>query len=609
MLELRNVCLAIDREGEPFDLIHGANLTVPPGHFMAIVGPSGCGKTTLLKIIAGLTQQTDGSVLWDGRDLAEEEDLDPAEIGYVPQFSIAFDHLTVEESVESTVRLRVRTDRPDGVYDLADQVLAETGLDAIRGSLVKVLSGGQKRRLGLALELVSNPLLLLCDEVTSGLDPKSEREIVDLMHRLSLQSRRIVVSVTHSLSNLELYDSVLVMFEGRVVYHGPPRALNHYFSVESAEDIYPRLGQRPAERWFDSWSRHRESYYEAFADSTGMPAAASSALLVETRPAEPAPEPEDAPPPARPVAGEAAATGMARTEEAIGHHGSAVTPGAFAQFLVLVGRRWKLFVRDRTQLLLHLAILLGFPILVVIFALEGIEPMPQRADFSSVRSAQDFVKQTEVVEKQVELGALVSGLVMFQVILLTLMGSNNSAREIAAERLIFEKEKFAGLRPASYLTSKLAFLAVLVVAQSAWMAVFVNVFTKLPGDFGQQLTLLIMANAAMTSVCLGISSLMKSPEQASLLSVYLVGFQLPLSGAVLALPGAIEAATRPFIAAYWAWAGQLQSMKASDYFVGIKEAVATSIEISPSAAAFVLACHVVIGVGLAYIGTTKNRWE
>ena len=112
MLQLDEISYTIDKEGEDFDLIHQASVKIAPGHFMAIVGPSGCGKTTLLKIIAGLYEESDGHIYWDGRDLSEEEDLEPAEIGYVPQFSIAYDHLTVEESIETAIRLRVQDAQP-----------------------------------------------------------------------------------------------------------------------------------------------------------------------------------------------------------------------------------------------------------------------------------------------------------------------------------------------------------------------------------------------------------------------------------------------------------------------------------------------------------------
>ena len=264
MLQLDEISYTIDKDGEDFDLIHKASLKIAPGHFMAIVGPSGCGKTTLLKIIAGLYEESAGHIYWDGRDLAEEQDLEPAEIGYVPQFSIAYDHLTVEESIQTAIRLRVKTRSRKHMHAIADEIIRQVGLTNIAGNLVKVISGGQKRRLGLALELVSNPTLLLCDEVTSGLDPKAEREIVHLMHGLAQDARRVVINVTHSLSNLELYDTVLVMYQGCIVFHRPPRKMPHYFSVEHPEEVYPRLAKRSSRNWHDSWAKHRDSYYKAY---------------------------------------------------------------------------------------------------------------------------------------------------------------------------------------------------------------------------------------------------------------------------------------------------------------------------------------------------------
>ena len=196
MLELQNIQFTVQKGQEELRLLKDIDLKVPTGHFMAIVGPSGCGKSTLLKLIAGINQESDGSIFWNGRNLSEEGDLEHSEIGYVPQFSIAYEELTVEENIESTIRLRAKTKGYGNFYDLVDRILAATGLDSIRDRPVKVLSGGQKRRLSLALELVTEPVLLLCDEVTSGLDPKSEQEIVKLMYELSRNEHRIVINVT-----------------------------------------------------------------------------------------------------------------------------------------------------------------------------------------------------------------------------------------------------------------------------------------------------------------------------------------------------------------------------------------------------------------------------
>lgn len=562
MLELKNIHFKIRKGRDEVPLLEEINLRVPTGHFMAIVGPSGCGKSTLLKLIAGINQESSGSIFWNGRNLSEEGDLEHAEIGYVPQFSIAYEALTVEENIESAIGLRAETENREAFYQLVDKVLASTGLDSLRDRSVKVLSGGQRRRLSLALELVTDPVLLLCDEVTSGLDPKSEQEIVHLMHQLSRNEHRLVVNVTHSLASLELYDSVLVLDAGRVVYHGPPRALEHYFSVEKAEDVYPQLAKRQPGEWAQSWDKHRLAYYESS--------------------------------PVKPVKASAVSV-------------SAATPGAAAQFWALFFRRWKIFFRDKGQIFLQLAILIGFPFLVIVFELDGVE-QTRRLSESVPSSKEAFEAETNDMTFNLNLGGIVSGLVMFQVILLTLMGSNNSAREIAGERQIFEKEKLGGVRPAVYIGSKLAFLSLLVLMQSVWMAVFVQTVCEIPSQsFVPHLLLLLLVNGAMTAICLGISSLAKTADQASLLSIYLVGFQLPLSGAVLALPEWAGWLSRPFISAYWSWAGIMDGMD-RDYFRYISEV--TDTWLSPMRLSFiVLIVHVTVGLFVAYIGVKKPRWD
>ena len=572
MLELQNIHYTLPRRGEDLHLLRDVTVQVKPGHFMAIVGPSGCGKTTLLKVIAGLQFESGGALLWHGENLSEDGSMEPQELGYVPQFSIAFDHLTVEECVETAAKLRTR-ESGDELYDIVDRVIAEVGMESMREKRVSVLSGGQKRRLGLAMELVSRPHLLLCDEVTSGLDPQSEREIVQLLHSLSQSDDRIVVNVTHSLSNMDLYDSVLVMYEGRVVYHGTPDAMAHYFSVETAENVYPSLATRTAAGWHESWCKYRDAYYEKL----------DKKMAARELPAAEKKKAEDG-------------------GEAEGH----VPAGFLRQFMVLFVRRWTLLFRDRTQLILQLALLLGFPILVVIFASDGIPPNPDRSVPDGMNLLEAAQHVSRVVEKQVEIGGLISGLVMFQVILLALMGSNNSAREIAGERLTYEKERLGGLGPMAYLASKVAFL---VAAQSVWMAVFVNHFTNLPGSLGERMTMLFLLNAAMTSVCLGISANMKSPEQSSLLSIYLVGFQLPLSGAVLALPGALEKIVQPLIASYWSWSGQLSTMRVSEYFVCLDQSVPTDIVQNTDTSTALLGAHILCGLVAAWIGCKRRRWD
>ncbi len=582
MLELEELTLGAGRGPDESRLLSGVSAKIPAQHLCAIIGPSGCGKSTLLKVISGIREQDSGAVHWEGRNLAEEKDFEPHEIGYVPQFSIAYDLLTVVESIDTALRLRVGGLNSTDRAGKGARILQDTGLGDIAERRVGVLSGGQKRRLALALELVSAPVLLLCDEVTSGLDPKAEDEIVHLLHHLSREESRTVLSVTHSLRHLELYDSVMVLHEGHLVYHGPPSLIFHYFGLGNPVDLYPNLARRPAEEWHASWEKHRAAYYASFADDY-----------------HPVPRFDDEP---------VEVSGELKPFEGpvVRSTDDFRAPGRLAQFVTLLGRRFHLLFRDGGQVALQIALLFGFPCLVVIFAWDG---LPQIQNFNeSSNAVQQLIETAEFTLRSSRIAGLVSGLVMFQVILLTLMGSNNGAREIAGERAIFEKEKFAGLRPSSYVASKTVFLALLVLAQSFWMAFFVNSVCRFPGDLFSQVTILLLVNAAMTSICLGLSSVMRSAEQASLVCVYFVGFQLPLSGAVLALPEIIGWLTRPFIAGYWGWSGYLQTMRDSRFYDVVQSVAQTSL--SPyELCCWVLGIHVACGLLLAYLGTRNSQWK
>jgi ABC-type multidrug transport system ATPase subunit len=605
MLKALNVCLEVD--GPPdagkntaLHLLRDVSFNVPPAHLVAIVGPSGCGKTTLLKVITGIQQETSGELHWDGRDLSDEEDLHPGDLGYVPQFSVAYDLLTVEESIASAMVLRTQLAQTEDFIPSLDHILEVTGLTHLSDRQVKVLSGGQKRRLGLALELVTDPCLLLCDEVTSGLDPKSEHEITDLLRVLSRgHPKRVVINVTHSLASLDAYDSVMVMYQGVLTYHGPPQSMMHYFAAEHPEEVYLKLTERSAGDWHESWEKHRHTYYQRHGfggervqpeDEEAREINGPCKTYVRESRAVAKPEPEEVPEP----------LDLPPVE----------TPSMMTQMMELVRRRWTIFRRDKAQVWLHLAMLFGFPLLVVIFALDGIKPLRALSTHQDENVMYEMQRQAQHQVEQLNAGSLVSGLIMLQVVLVTLMASNNAAREIASERMILEREKLGGLHPFAYLGSKVIFLGVFVLAQSLWMGFFVDlVVGGLPGDLITKLLLLVLASAAMTSVCLGISAMSKTPEKATILCIYLVGFQLPLSGAVLPLPHWLENWAQPLIAAFWSWSGSLSSMRSTAFYDAVKQVVTSTDLINPTIAAFVLSIHVLVGLGLAFIGVQRSQWD
>lgn len=587
MLNIVDTTLTIDTRQGSTTLLNGVTASYPSGHFGAIIGPSGCGKTTFLKLIAGIAPgEEEGCISWKGRNL-EEEDFAPNEIGYVPQFSIAHEELTVSECVEFAMKLRCKSS-PNVDQDL-EVILGEVGMLEFSDRRVGVLSGGQRRRLALAIELTSRPEILLCDEVTSGLDPQAEDDIVKLLHGLSRKDRRLVLCVTHSLSHLELYDSVTVFYRGFLVYQGAPDFLAHYFRVDSPEEVYSQLELREPENWSASWIKHRRALQEATDISSKE----------EQNSAE-----KDAPiySPSREAAGQFFTLDFLKDEN---EAREVEPPGVVSQFFTLLSRRWLIFSRCRPQILLQLGLIIGFPLLVAVFAWNGLPAVTNLSMgldldmMEQLKEARDFLIQSSKV------GSLVSGIVMFQVILLTLMGANNSGREIASERGIFEKEKLSGVNPLAYVASKATFLLFLVLAQSLWMGFFVHKVCGFPGDLGGQLLLLVLVNAAMTSICLAISSLMSSPEQASLVSIYLVGFQLPLSGAVLSLPEGVGTIVRPFISAYWSWSGILKTLKSERYYDIIQTVVQSPL--APGALCIVvLVAHIIAGLAIAWKGCERR---
>lgn len=606
MLSLEHLSLRLGEADDSPALLSDISGVFRRGEFVAVIGPSGCGKSTLLKMIAGIAiGKEEGIIRWDGRDLSEE-DFRPSEFGYVPQFSIAHEELTVEESVDYSARLRVVGLGVKERQELVSRLLGEVGLEEFRERRVKVLSGGQKRRLALAMELVSSPPILLCDEVTSGLDPQAEEEILALLGKVAHEGNRLVISVTHSLKDLSGYDAVVVLYRGVLAYGGKPDHLAHYFRVEDPNLVYGQLESRDPEGWQASWKKHSA----AFVHEEGSATVAGKSYQDADRKVS------------CPECGGVCVGEVRFCDEcgckmplnplseylSNGHHDIPGNPGLFSQLITLVARRFLIFFRSHSQIWLQAGLVFGFPFLVALFGWHGLPQIRNLSMGMDLNVIQQLTEAHDFLIQASRVGSLVSGIVMFEVILLTLMGANNAGREIASERQVFEKEKLSGLSPVAYVGSKIVYLGILCAVQSLWMGLFIHFTCSFPGILQDQLLFLFLVNAAMTSICLAISTYMASAEQASLASIYLVGFQLPLSGAVLALPAWLATAVRPFIAAYWSWSGMLQTLRGERYYDIVKMVIQTGL--SPAALClWVLVIHVIVGIFLTYQGCQRTRME
>ena len=565
MLVLQSIALQLGEAETP--LLSNLSAWYPASHFGAILGPSGCGKSTLLKVIAGILPHTSGSIFWQGKDL-ENEDLPAHQLGYVPQFSCTQPRLSVQENLFYGARLRQKGTRQE-IEARVEQVMEETGLQDLQDRRAGVLSGGQLRRLSLAMELTTRPSLLLADEVTSGLDPKSEEEITELLSSLAREQGRLVLLVTHSLRHMESYDSITVLTDGHLAYSADPRDLTDYFRVKSPELVFPTLATQSGQEWANRWN--------ALPKPEGL---TSENIL-----------------------GELESISIAEEKE-----NSLQLPSLLSQATTWLSRRIKIFLRDPAQVFLQLSLLLVFPAVVTLFAYRGLPEVRNMAMSSDTGVVEQLRDSLSFTIQSSRVGTLVSGLAMFQVILLALMGSNNSAREVVGDRAILEKEKLAGLRPGAALIGMGIFLSFLVLAQAGWMTLFVRAVCQFPGGLEAQFMPFLLVTGSITALCLAISSWTSSSEQASLGSLYLVGFQLPLSGAILALPDFLGVITRPWISAYWAWSGYLQTLKDTRFYDLVKAITETPLA-SFGVSLWILLIHLLMGLVLAYFGMRRSQWR
>ncbi|MFE5581433.1 ATP-binding cassette domain-containing protein [Kitasatospora sp. NPDC056531] len=206
---------------------------------LAVAGPSGAGKSTLLNALTGLRPADQGTVLYDGRDLYRDYAELRRRIGLVPQDDILHTQLTVRRALSYAAELRFPDDTAKDEREArVSEVIHELGLDDREGQVIASLSGGQRKRVSIALELLTKPSLLFLDEPTSGLDPGMERSVMHMLRGLADDGRTVVV-VTHSVLSLNVCDRLLVLAPGgRTAYYGPPTEALAYFGHEEWPEAF-----------------------------------------------------------------------------------------------------------------------------------------------------------------------------------------------------------------------------------------------------------------------------------------------------------------------------------------------------------------------------------
>ena len=223
-------------------LIDNISIAIPPRKFVAVVGGSGAGKSTLMDALNGLRPAQKGLVLYNGQDYYKHLAAFSTQLGYVPQEDIIHRDLTVERALYYTARMRLPEDfTQTQIKQRIEEVLEDVDMKHRRGLLVSKLSGGQRKRVSIALELLANPSVFFLDEPTSGLDPGLDRRMMFLLRRLADKGHTIVL-VTHATNNINACDYICFLAQGgRLAYFGPPNEAKAYFGKTDFAEIYSAL--------------------------------------------------------------------------------------------------------------------------------------------------------------------------------------------------------------------------------------------------------------------------------------------------------------------------------------------------------------------------------
>jgi ABC transport system ATP-binding/permease protein len=297
-------------------ILHEVSLSIEPGELIAIAGGSGAGKTTLLEILAGLRAPSTGQVMHDGVRV-DADATRHSGIGYVPQDDIIHGEMPLRRTLQYAARLRLPAGTSSGQADrVVDEILRELDLADRRDVAVRMLSGGQRKRASIAVELLTRPGTFFLDEPTSGLDPSTSAEVVRLLRQLTRRGVTVVLT-THEPTTIDRCDHVVFLTrDGHLAFAGPPAQARRYFGVDDLVKVYHRLAAEDTPRaWAERFAAWRQP-------------ATTPAQLVKA--------------PAQPAKGE--------------RH----SPSVPRQWWLLTRRNAEVLVRNR----LTLAILLGSPVLV-----------------------------------------------------------------------------------------------------------------------------------------------------------------------------------------------------------------------------------------------------
>lgn len=237
-------------------ILDNVSLTINSGDFVAVLGGSGTGKTTFMDCINGFKKPTEGTVLFDGVDLYKNYQTLRLLIGYIPQDSIIHDNLSLKDMLTYTGKLRLYgSDADNFLGERVDDIIKKLDLTEQKDTLIKYLSGGQRKRASIAVELLSNPKVIFLDEPTSGLDPEAEILVLKQLQMLSRNDKKTVITVTHTLQNIDLFDKLIFFAPGgKLCFYGTPNETREFFGVDNISEAYYKISSN-ADAYIEKFSK------------------------------------------------------------------------------------------------------------------------------------------------------------------------------------------------------------------------------------------------------------------------------------------------------------------------------------------------------------------
>ncbi|WP_443732501.1 FHA domain-containing protein [Streptomyces huiliensis] len=458
-------------------ILKDVSFGVPEKSLIAVIGPSGSGKSTLLKALTGYRPANQGDVLYDNRNLYKQFAELRQRIGLVPQDDILHKELTVRKALRYAAKLRFPGDTAPAEREARiDEVLRELKLDVHKDKKVTSLSGGQRKRVSVALELLTKPSLIFLDEPTSGLDPGMDRDVMQLLRGLADDGRTVLV-VTHSVAELALCDKLLVMAPGgSVAYFGPPEEALNFFGYETWADVFSAFENYRDYDWAGRWkgSQHYQMY------AADIDAVAPQSVHVQPQ--------------------------MVRPPKA---------QSWGSQLWTLMRRYISVIASDR-----------GFMGLMLILpAVLGGVSCVIPSDYGLSAPPKGHNQDAGTIMLILAVGMCFSG-------------AANSVRELIKERVIYERERAVGLSRSAYLMSKVIVLGAITALQGVIICAIGFSVRKLPTEGlilkalpAAELCLVIIA-LGFTSMMIGlvISSLVKTAEKTMPLLVMFAIVQVVFTG-------------------------------------------------------------------------------